>query len=137
MEDNKKRIEAETRKFLKDVRKFITEKNNGQILPLLPRHIAQIARIEQMEKYLDDAKEAVKNVSSALEDFMEAQKKIIALEHYYEGGCWKKDFEDDEAGLLPSYLKRGVLTEDAIYDLLTDNDELLEIISMDQFEKLW
>ena len=65
------------------------------------------------------------------------QKKIIALEHYYEGGCWKKDFEDDEAGLLPSYLKRGVLTEDAIYDLLTDNDELLEIISMDQFEKLW
>ncbi len=41
----------------------------------------QIARIEQMEKYLDDAKEAVKNVSSALEDFMEAQKKIIALEH--------------------------------------------------------
>lgn len=97
----------------------------------------QIARIEQMEKYLDDAKEAVKNVSSALEDFMEAQKKIIALEHYYEGGCWKKDFEDDEAGILPSYLKRGVLTEDAIYDLLTDNDELLEIISMDQFEKLW
>ena len=84
----------------------------------------QIARIEQMEKYLDDAK-------------VEAQKKIIALEHYYEGGCWKKDFEDDEAGLLPSYLKRGVLTEDAIYDLLTDNDELLEIISMDQFEKLW
>ena len=84
-----------------------------------------------------DAKEAVKNVSSALEDFMEAQNKIIALEHYYEGGCWKKDFEDDEAGLLPAYLKRGVLTEDAIYDLLTDNDELLEIISMDQFEKLW
>lgn len=97
----------------------------------------QLKRIEQMEKYLDDAKEAVKNVSSALEDFMEAQNKIIALEHYYDGGCWRKDFEDDEAGLLPTYLKRGVLTEDAIYDLLTDNDELLEIISMDQFEKLW
>ena len=97
----------------------------------------QIARIQQLEAYLDDAKEAVKKVSAALEDFMAAQNKVIALEHYYEGGCWRKDFEDDEAGLLPDYLKRGVLTEDAIYDLLADNDELLEIISMDQFEKLW
>lgn len=97
----------------------------------------QIKRIEQMEAYLNDAKDAVKNVSKALEDFMEAQNKVIALENYYEGGCWRKDFEDDEAGLLPDYLKRGVLTEDAIYDLLTDNDELLAIISMDEFEKRW
>lgn len=97
----------------------------------------QVMRIEQMESYLDDAKEAVKNVSAALEDFMAAQNKVIALENYYEGGCWRKDFEDDEAGLLPDYLKRGVLTEDAIYDLLNDNDELLQIISMDEFEKLW
>lgn len=97
----------------------------------------QIARIQQMETYLDDAREAVKAVSAALEDFMAAQNKVIALEHYYEGECWRKDFEDDEAGLLPDYLKRGVLTEDAIYDLLADNDELLQIISMDQFEKLW
>lgn len=97
----------------------------------------QIKRIEQMEANLNDAKEAVKNVSKALEDFMEAQNKVIALEQYYQGGAWRKDFEDDEAGLLPDYLKRGVLTEDAIYDLLTDNDELLEIISMDEFEKRW
>lgn len=97
----------------------------------------QIARIQQMEQYLEDAKAAVKNISGALEDFMEAQNKIIALENYYEGGAWRKDFEDDEAGLLPDYLKRGVLTEDAVYDLLTDNDELLQIISMDEFEKLW
>ena len=97
----------------------------------------QIARIEQMESYLEDVKAAIHNVSGALEDFMDAQKKVIALENYYEGGCWRKDFEDDEAGNLPDYLKRGVLTEDAIYDALTDNDELLKIISMDQFEKLW
>lgn len=97
----------------------------------------QIKRIEQMESCLNDAKEAVKNVSKALEDFMEAQNKVIALENYYQGGCWRKDVEDDNAGLLPDYLKRGVLTEDAIYDLLTDNDELLEIISMDEFEKRW
>lgn len=97
----------------------------------------QLKRIEQMEKYLDEAAEAVKNVSRALEDFMEVQNKIIALENYYEGECWRKDHDDDQAGFLPAYLKRGVLSEDAVYDLLTDNDELLQIISMDQFEKLW
>lgn len=97
----------------------------------------QLKRIEQMESYLNETREAIKTVSTALEDFMDAQNKVIALEHYYEGGCWRKDFEDDAAGLLPDYLKRGVLTEDAIYDLLTDNDELLAIISMDEFEKRW
>ncbi len=97
----------------------------------------QIKRIEQMEKYLDEATAAVKNISTALEDFMEAQNKIIALENYYEGKMWRKDHEDDQNGLIPSYISRGVLTEDAIYDLLTDNDELLEIISMDEFEKIW
>lgn len=97
----------------------------------------QIRRIEQMEQNLNDTREAIKNISAALEDFMEAQKKVIALENYYQGGTWKQDFEDDAAGLLPDYLKRGVLSEDAIYDLLTDNDELLQIISMDEFEKLW
>ncbi|MBR6294751.1 MAG: DUF4298 domain-containing protein, partial [Lachnospiraceae bacterium] len=31
---------------------------------------------------------------------------------------WKQDFADDEAGLLPGDLKRGVLSEDGIYNLL-------------------
>ena len=36
-----------------------------------------------------------------------------------------EDFEADEQGLLPTGLKRGVLSEDAVWDLLTDNRELL------------
>ena len=36
-----------------------------------------------------------------------------------------QDFEDDEAGKIPRDLKRGVLSEDAVYDLLTENRELL------------
>ena len=35
-----------------------------------------------------------------------------------------KDFEDDEKGKLPHDLKRGVLSEDAVYDLLTDSREI-------------
>lgn len=37
-----------------------------------------------------------------------------------------RDFEDDSAGKLPRDLRRGVLSEDAVYDLLTDHDRLLK-----------
>ena len=35
-----------------------------------------------------------------------------------------KDYEADEAGELPKDLKRGVLSEDAVYDLITENNAL-------------
>ncbi|MDO4847516.1 MAG: SLC13 family permease [Clostridiaceae bacterium] len=43
---------------------------------------------------------------------------LSALEAYYASDEWKQDFEADEAGLLPDYVKRGVLSEDGIYNLL-------------------
>ena len=42
------------------------------------------------------------------------------IEAYYTGADWKQDFADDEAGLLPETLKRGVLSEDRLYDLLEE-----------------
>lgn len=41
------------------------------------------------------------------------------LQEYYECGQWLCDYEADEAGLLPPELKRGVLSQDSVYDLLT------------------
>jgi len=35
-------------------------------------------------------------------------------------GQWKNDFEADEKGLLPQELKKGVLSEDGLYNLLED-----------------
>ena len=40
------------------------------------------------------------------------------LVRYYEDGQWKKDYELDEQGLLPQDLKRGVLSQDGVYNLL-------------------
>ncbi|MBQ7834490.1 MAG: DUF4298 domain-containing protein, partial [Ruminiclostridium sp.] len=36
-----------------------------------------------------------------------------------------KDYEDDEAKKLPELLRRGVLSQDGIYNLLEQNKELL------------
>ena len=40
------------------------------------------------------------------------------LEAYYTSPEWKEDYAADEAGLLPEGLKRGVLSQDGISDLL-------------------
>ncbi|MBR6974062.1 MAG: DUF4298 domain-containing protein [Bacteroidaceae bacterium] len=83
----------------------------------------QIERIKRMERCLDQASAAVMELSAALDQYMAAQEAIHALEAYY-GSDWRKDFEDDVAGLLPKDLKRGVLSEDGIWNLLADNRQL-------------
>ena len=46
------------------------------------------------------------------------QEAIRILAEYYGSVEWKQDFADDEAGLLPKDLKRGVLSEDGIWNIL-------------------
>ena len=45
---------------------------------------------------------------------------IRILAEYYGSDEWKQDFADDEKGLLPSDLKRGVLSEDGLWNVLVD-----------------
>ena len=40
------------------------------------------------------------------------------LREYYENGQWLRDYEADERGELPVTLKRGVLSQDGLWDLL-------------------
>ena len=88
----------------------------------------QIARIRKMERRLNRALAAVKRLEIALDKWEIVQEDIAALDEYYGSGEWRKDFADDEAGLLPADLKRGVLSEDALWNLLTDCKELKERI---------
>ena len=84
----------------------------------------QTARIQQMEQYLDCASTAIKELSDALEKYLKAQAALSELGTYYGSEQWKEDFAADEAGLLPSDLKRGVLSEDGIWNVLSDSHEL-------------
>ena len=51
------------------------------------------------------------------------QAKIHRLSKYYGSDQWYDDRAVDDAGKLPADLKRGVLTEDLIYDVLVGNRE--------------
>ena len=86
--------------------------------------MGQIERIKTMEQHLDRASQAVMRLSAALDDYAEAQEALHQLNTYYGSDEWKQDFADDEAGLLPNDLKRGVLSEDGIWNVLTDSGNL-------------
>ncbi|MBO5593279.1 MAG: DUF4298 domain-containing protein [Prevotella sp.] len=92
----------------------------------LEGNMEQIERIELMEKHLERASKAVIGLSGELEDFADVQESLKALEAYYGSKEWKKDFADDEVGLFPPDLKRGVLSEDGIWNLLEDVRTLKE-----------
>ena len=80
---------------------------------------AAIARIEEMERCLNALLAA--GPEAVVRDAALAAR-LEALKAYYEGGQWLSDYALDEAGLLPPGMSRGVLSEDAVYNFLTDVD---------------
>ena len=84
----------------------------------------QIEKIKQMELRMERAAKAVMELSAALDNYESVQEDIAELDNYYGSEMWKQDYADDEAGRLPADLKRGVLSEDGIWNLLSDAREL-------------
>ena len=84
----------------------------------------QLERIQTMEAALCRAQAAVSGLALALDAYRAALPDLAALDAYLQSDEWKADFAADEAGALPEELRRGVLSEDGIYDLLTENDAL-------------
>jgi len=71
----------------------------------------RIERVERYERLFDEATES------------HDPEKLRLLEAYYTSGEWREDYEADENGELPPDLKRGVLSQDALYDLLESVNE--------------
>lgn len=86
----------------------------------------RIERVQQMEARMDAVRAAAEELERALEGWEAVTPALDALGEYYESPLWREDFEADEAGELPAELKRGVLSEDGLYDLLERADELNE-----------
>ena len=78
----------------------------------------QIERIQHFEELLDRIAPVLEDLGKALDAFDDIQEDVQELAAYYEGESWREDFEADEAGQLPADLKRGVLSEDGIYEVL-------------------
>ena len=88
----------------------------------IPQHIYQ------MEAILDTAQLKMDALEQRIADYKEYQAKIQELESYYTSQQWKDDFAMDEEGKFPKKLKKGVLSEDGIYNMLERNKEIMKIL---------
>lgn len=79
-----------------------------------------IVRVRKMEEDFNLLREVIDTLDGALYDYEAVQRRIKRLSDYQESGQWLKDFEADERGELPKDMLRGVLSEDALDDLLND-----------------
>ena len=85
----------------------------------------RIDRIMHMEKCFDELLEAQKIGIESIFTNNRLKKRYGTVKEYYENGLWLQDYEADERGELPADLKRGVLSQDALYDLLSEIDNYL------------
>ena len=82
-----------------------------------------IDRIIKMEFYFDTIEKALKLNPDFLQKEAPVGIMLQELTEYYENGQWMADYEADEAGLLPRDLKRGVLSQDGVYNLLFEIEQ--------------
>ncbi len=80
--------------------------------------LLQVERIKWMEQRFNNALAAIKDKSAA--SLKTIKEDVAELSKYYGSELWKQDFAADEAGNLPPDLKCGVLSEDGIWNLLSD-----------------
>lgn len=90
---------------------------------------ALLERVARMEQALSEARAAVDAFQAALARYQALLPRLRALEGYYCSPQWLADLDADRQGLLPADLPRGVLSQDAVHDLLEEEQELLAALS--------
>ncbi len=83
-----------------------------------------LSRVREMEERYDRLTRVITSLEDALAAYARVRPDLEALQEYLDSGQWKADFEADEAGEIPAGVKRGVLSEDGLYDLLEQVGQL-------------
>ena len=99
--------------------------------PVDPKQL-QIERIKKYEAVLDEVLAFLAQADHSAEETGSIAEKVALLEAYYTSLAWRQDFHDEEDGLLPNTLKRGVLSEDGIYNALEAWQDLMAESSRDE-----
>ncbi len=80
-----------------------------------------------MEALFDQVSKNLQTLPLSSEKYEEVQAHLSILANYYQSDDWKQDYADDEAGLLPKYLKRGVLSQDGLWNLFSEWQEYARV----------
>ena len=77
-----------------------------------------VERVKHMEKCMEMVEAALRKG-----EMHTVRRQIRTLRTYMESGQWLADYEADERGEFPAEMKRGVLSQDGLYDLLAQIDQ--------------
>lgn len=83
-----------------------------------------VTRVNKMEDLLDEADLHVGTFVAMLNRFEKMQPGMVELSQYYGSEEWYQDLAAYDAGKLPEDIRCGVLSEDAVYDLLAKRREI-------------
>ena len=93
-----------------------------------PAHVMEEGRDERINQ-MSAAFNSLSAVTATLTDGAEELKSLAPdvdlLKDYISSGQWLKDFEADERGEIGTDVDRSVLSEDGLYNLMEDLDDLM------------
>lgn len=81
--------------------------------------------ISQMEAILDSHQALLDQLEPMLDAFSAHQAEYRRLAEYYGSEQFLKDYDASNSPSFPQDIKCGVLSEDAVYNLLTDNHQIV------------
>ena len=86
-----------------------------------------LKRISEMESYLNECTSATSDLRTQLERMEDLKAHMTDLFSYYGGDLWYEDREME----LPKDFPAGVLSEDLIYDQITEiRDAAFEMLEL-------
>lgn len=78
-------------------------------------------KVMEMETILDHHDQLLQNLNQVLDEFEKSQKEYQKLRRYYHSEEFLQDVKRADNGEIPPSVKCGVLSEDAVFDLIGDN----------------
>ncbi len=79
----------------------------------------RMENITEMENILNKMNDLMSRLETLHQEWKDAQPNFEKLLNYYEGEQWHADYEAYEEGLFPQDFPCGVLSEDAVFDLVS------------------
>ena len=85
-----------------------------------------VTRVQGMEELYDMLEAVYRENPEKLRKEPQLNMAMHHLYRYFQSGLWLQDYQRDERGEIPCGLKRGVLSEDGLYNLLNDITDYLK-----------
>lgn len=85
----------------------------------MKNYAINIQRVIKMERLFNQVLRLKSKHPRTLAEQRAMRQSLAILASYYSSWEWKQDFAADEAGLFPKSLKRGILSEDGLWNLLS------------------